>query len=264
MRRVYITFSGAAYNATTARIVENAPKMGADEVWVYDDKWLLETDFYHLNRWLWEHHGDMHNHPRGFGWFCWKPFIMLDAFSRLQDGDIVLFTDADTYPVADLSVLYEECARNGGAMLFSAVGHHNRQWVKRDCFLVMGQDCAEYHDGQHATARFMLIQRGPWKPYQFLLEWQTYCLNPYAQTFDPSVLAPELEGFREHRTEQAIMTLLGLKYGFTFYREACQFGDGCDDDRELFPTLFHQEYCSAPKTLEGSLFRNVDHSGIGG
>ncbi len=261
MRRIYITFSGSAYDETTGLIVKNAPQMGADEVWVYDDKWLIETEFYRQNNWLWTFPAtkDPKRVPRGFGWFSWKPYIILDALSRVNDGDIVLYTDADTYPIADISVLYDECARIGGQMMFAAQECFNHEWIKRDCYIVMGQDDPKYYDAQHGVARFMLFQRGPWRPQQFLMEWLTYCLNPTAQTFDASVLGfPEVSPeFKEHRTEQAIMTLLCLKYGLKLYREACQAGDDCELDRDLYPTVFHQGQPSGQKTLDGSAYRNV-------
>lgn len=252
MRRIYITFGGAGYDEQTARIVQQAPMLGAHEVWVYDDRWLMGTEFYELNRWLWDHKA-----TRGFGWFAWKPFVILDALSKLRDGDMVLYTDADTYPIGDLGVLFDTCRRDEGFMLFSAVGCNNRQWCKRDCFIVMGQDEPRYHDAQHAVARFMLFMKGPWRVQQFLMEWLTYCVNPRATTFDPSVIAPELDGFREHRTEQAIFTLLVHKYGIRLYREACQFGESVADDRELYQQLFHQEYAMLPRELTGSKFRNI-------
>ena len=258
MRRMYVTFSGSNYDETTRRIVDDAPKFGADEVRVYDDEWLTEQPFRQLNAWLWDH-----PHKRGFGWYAWKPFIILDALSKAQDGDVVLFTDADTYPVHDLTALFEICARDG-AMLFEASAWMNRQWCKRDCYVILAQDEAKYHDSKAGVARFMLFQKGPWKPYQFLIEWFTYCVNPLATTFDPSILKEELSGFREHRTEQAILTLLAHKYGYKLHREACEAGAGAPNDWELFPVLFHQRNMSdvpgATKTTAknlGSKYRNV-------
>lgn len=260
MKRIYICFGGRGYDDTTARIVADAPGFGADEVKVYDDRWLMGTDLYKANQWLWTYPAttDPKRAPRGFGWFCWKPYVILDALSRAGDGDIVLFTDADTYPVADFSVLFEECNRIGGIMLFAAQGCINRQWVKRDMWITMGMDEAKWYDTQAGVARFMLFQKGAPLTDRFLSDWQHYCLDRHCQTFEPSVLGPELEGFRENRCEQAIMTLLGMGYGLKFYREACQFGDGSQDDRDLYPTLFHQVYCGKPKTLEGSRFFNVE------
>ena len=235
MRKIYITFGGGAYDETTKKIVNDAPVLGADEVWVYDDYWVTQQEFYKHNQWLWQHH-----HKRGFGWYAWKPLILLDALSKLEDGDIVLYTDSDTYPIKDFSVLFEICNKEG-VMLFEASHHQNRPWCKRDCYVVMGQDEEKYWNSKAGCARFMLFQKGKWKPYQFLMEWLTYCVNPLATTFDPSVLKPELDGFIEHRTEQAIMTLLAHKYGFKLYREADQSGQGYPNDRDLYGELFMEQ-----------------------
>ena len=76
---IYATFSGAMYNDTTRRIIEDAPRFGADAVWVYDDHWLVthRGGFYSRMRYFFEHHAS-----RGFGWFTWKPFVILDALNR--------------------------------------------------------------------------------------------------------------------------------------------------------------------------------------
>jgi len=267
MKRIYITFSGASYDVPTEKIVTDAPKFGADEVVVYDDLWLTKQEFFTLNKWLWKHVGpgnpngehelEVSNTARGFGWFAWKPFCILDALSKVNDGDVVLYTDGDTYPIADLTCIFEHCKKLGGTMLFAATGCKNQHWVKRDAFLVMSQDEPRYHEADHAVARFMLFEKGPWRNQQFLMEWLTYCVNPTATTFDESVLGPELEGFKESRSEQAIFTLLALKYGHKLHREACQFGHTQPEDQDIYPTLFHQEGRKAAQTLEGSKFRNV-------
>ncbi len=260
-RRICITFGGEVYDGTTALAAMLAPKLGADEVWVYDDNWLINhrPEFYELNRWLWEHH-----HKRGFGWYAWKPFILIDALDKLAEGDVVLYFDADTFPVDDFSMLYETCARDGGIMLFKAGGNVSQrftqgQWCKRDCFIVMNQDEERYHQAEAGVARFMLFQKGPWRARQFLMEWLTYCVNPLATTFDPSVLAKEVPGFVEHRTEQAIMTNLAHKYGLRLYREACELGNSFPEDQGMYPQLFSQLNPWGNKTAPcvGSKFRNV-------
>ena len=259
MRKIYITFGGDAYDEITKKIVSDGPRLGADEVWVYDDVWLTDHDFYRQNRWLWDH-----PHKRGFGWYAWKPLIMIDALSRLNEGDIVLFTDADTYPVRDISVLFNICDKEG-LMLFEVTGESNRIWCKRDCFIVMGQDEPRYHDSQAAVARFMLFKKGDWRSTQLLSEWLAYCVNPRANTFDPSILGPELKEFKEHRCEQAILGLLAHKYGYRLYREACEIGEILDKDRDLYEQLFSQvnpwnkknndTAITAP--VHGSKYRNV-------
>lgn len=227
-----ITFSGAPYEATTKLIVERGPQFGADDVVVYDDKWLIGQPFYAQNRWLWDH-----PHKRGFGWYAWKPFIIWHALSTMVEGDVVLYVDADTVPIAPLHALFRRCVEDGGIMLFASEGHWQYEWCKRDCYVVMGQVGA---GAQAGVARFMLFQKGPWVATQFLMEWLTYCVNPYANTFDRSVLDDEFPEFIEHRAEQAIMTNLAHKYGLKLYREACGAGAGNPRDQHLYGQLFEQ------------------------
>lgn len=263
VRKIYVTFGGAQYDETTQRIVEDAPRFGVDEVRVYDDKWLMGTEFYKLNKWIFEYAPKgVH---RGFGWYCWKPFVILNTILHLEcmgfgftEGPkaTVLWTDGDTYPIGDLTPLFDRCHEDGGIMVFAAEGCIQRHWTKRDCMIAMNADA--FTESQHVTARFALFEVGNWKAKQLLMEWLTYCLNPLCVGLQPSVLAPEVSDFNEHRSDQSILTNLAHKYGLRTYREADQFGDGTDRDREIFGTVFKQvgQY-DKPRSVAGSRFRNV-------
>lgn len=251
-----ITFSGAAYDATTRLITDRGRSLGADQILVYDDRWLMGHDFYQRNPWLWEH-----PHKRGFGWYAWKPLIIVDALNRMHDGDTVLYIDADTVPIASFKCLFTACDKTEtGIFLFASENHVQYHWCKRDCYVVMGQDDSKYYNVQAGVARFMLFQKGSWIAQQFLTEWLSYVVNPFANTFDPSVLRPELLGFIEHRAEQAIMTNLAHRYGLPLHREACAAGNYTMRDRELYGQLFEQinddvDHVTSPAT--GSAYANA-------
>lgn len=274
MRRIYCTFSGSMYDETTQRIVEDAPKFGVDEVRVYDDRWLMETGFYKLNRWIFDLKS--RGEHRGFGWYSWKPFVILQAMEHEEREDavddainaingngwlppmeksIILWSDADTYPTGDLTPLYQYCHDDGGIMLFAAEGWTQGQSTKRSCMKAMACDNQDFRRKQHATARFALFEAGNWRAKQFLMEWLAYCLNPACVGLEACDEYPE---YQEHRSDQSILTNLAHKYGCRLYREADQFGDGTDRDRDLYGTVFHQigQY-DKPKTLNGSRYRNV-------
>lgn len=261
-----ICFGGSAYDDTTALIVENGPKFGADRVLVYDDRWLLESGHYerHREMWNWGFPGPK-THHRGFGWFSWKPYIILESLKHSAPDDVILYCDADTYPIADLSVIFD-IARRDGIMLFASNGWTNDQWVKRDCLETMWAMDQWGAKNPHTVARFCAFRKdyealGGVSPNTRLLErWLDYATQRHCTTFDPSV-GLECPTFREHRCEQAILSVLQVKYGIRLYREACQFGDHLDMDRDLYPTLFHQIGSSKPKTTEGSRFRNVNWRG---
>jgi hypothetical protein len=257
--RVLTTFSGSTYDTITEPCIANALKYGADEVWIYDDLWLTKHPFYsqQSNRWLYEHH-----YKRGLGWYTFKMVLLLDAWQRLLRDDpwldkepsqLIAYCDGDTYPIADFSILYDVAERDG-AMLFVASGQMQRQWCKRDAYIIMAQDEAKYHASQAGNARYMSFKVGDWKAYQFIIEWLTYSCNQTATTFDASILGPELEGFTESRSEQAIMTLLAHKYGYKLHRECCEGGEGWPEDRDMYGQIFSQVHQRNGAPPTGSKF----------
>ena len=253
--RTLITMSGSRYEETTGTIVGDAPRFGADRVLVYDDAWVREHDFYRVNRWLWEHPGDR-NGPRGFGWYAWKPLVILDALDRSAPGDVVLYQDADTIPIADLTPVFQIAERDGGWFV-KAQTHSNHRWNKRDCLIAMGQDDDRTRYADAGCARFLAVKKGPWVVTQLLWEWLTYAINPIATTFDPSRYGGEHPEFEEHRTEQAILTNLCHKHGFKLWREADQSGEESPDDRDVYGRLFTQIQQGSCQNGPGSRFRNV-------
>ncbi len=256
-KRIYVTFGGRAYDSTLELIVKRGPAMGADEVWVYDDRWLETTEFRQRNRAHWDHPG--HNGVKyGYGWYCWKPYVILHAMSRMIDGDVLLFTDADTYPIRDFSRLYDYCAQGRGYFLFEATGCRNRQWVKRDCFEIIDPMHTIDWDSQHATARFMLFEKGRFQVKSFLHDWLRFITDIRCATRDPSVLGLEYPGFEENRGDQSVLSLLAQLYKIPLHREADAFGAGQDKDWNLYPQLFEQVYCQGDRgDLSGSRFANI-------
>jgi hypothetical protein len=257
-----ITFSGADYDEPTGLTVRFTEERGLSPPLVYDDVWLARHPFRELNRWLFDHPGwrqpDGTYKKRGLGWYSWKPLIILDALDRVVDGDVVLYVDGDTYPIADLSPIYEYTYKHG-AMFFKAQSHDHRKWCKAKCFDVMGQGDLRDQSMQAGVARFCAFKKGDYKAKQFLWEWLTYAVNPVATTFDTTVT--EHPEFVEHRTEQAIMTNLCYRYGYPLHREADQSGEGWPDDRDLYGQLFVQvenlTRYAADSNGKGSRWRNV-------
>lgn len=259
MKKVLVTFGGKAYDTTIAQTVRNAH--GVDEVRVYDDRWLMTTGFYQLNKWIFE------REPKfGFGWCSWKPFIILQEFKRLNTGDIVLYVDADTYPIADLTPLFDIAEREQFCLFNELVD--NKRFTQRDCFIAMALDGPAAYGAPHSCGRFQLFRKGTWTVEQFLYEWLTYNLNPLCQFSNmrdadgrgPSRYGDELPEFHRHSAEQSVLTLLAHKFGIKLHRVPCQYGwpAPAGFEADTYPQLFHQEYCMGDRSdLSGSRFRNV-------
>lgn len=282
-KHIYITFSGSKYFQWTKNIVDNAPRFGAEEVYVYDDVWLRECcpEFCARHKDLFEKRCCKANVVRGVCWFLFKPLIFLHRLARMEPGQICIYSDGDTFPIADLSPIYNECDK-AGLMCFSAVGWVQKYWNKRDLQLIMNQD-TEWDLAQPAAcARFFAFKKGaeiPFKPTRFypdggvltpehfIKEWFHYLSDIRGNTFDPSVMAPEHPEFRENRCDQSVEGNLAHRYGLKLYREACGFGDTPNpdgipwpEDRQLYGQIFEQrgDHSFDPTgKREGSSFRNV-------
>ena len=67
MKKVLLTFGGSAYDSITEEVHDSFKRYGADEFWVYDDRWLEAYEFRKLNAWLWDHEGTRSYAPKGRG-----------------------------------------------------------------------------------------------------------------------------------------------------------------------------------------------------
>ncbi len=274
-KKILITFSGSRYHLTTKKIVEDGPRLGCDKVWVYDDAWLkTQTEHCAKTKWAFDD-----PNVRGVNWFAFKSYCIQHALGRCDVGDTVLFIDADTVPIADMTPLYD-MAEKSPIILFAACNHSQKYWSKKDCNVLMGADHEWLRNRQAGVARFMLFKKGGSITYapeerdpanskrvtvdQFLNEWLDWSCDQRASTFEPSKLYPEYtDGFIQHRTEQAILTNLSYKYNIPLHREADQWGNDFQADfpfdtyDQIFESTGVYSYDPSGKR-DGSSFRNVE------
>ena len=250
MRKIVLTFSGAAYDPMTRITAETATSLGADECWVLDDKWLLSTGYVEANRFLYEADPTF-----GFGSCSWKSFCISTAMDHLQDGDCVFYWDGDTHPIgANFSKVFDACDKAGGVFLFAEQGCSTLRFTKKDCFLAMGIPIA---DSEIAAGRFSVWQKGSFLAKQMLAEWWAYSVNPRCMLWDHSILAPDHPEFARHTTEQSVLSLLAQKYKVPLHRTPDQWGS-IPQDYDIYPQVLLQVGCTGDRSnLSGSAYRNI-------
>ncbi len=107
------------------------------------------------------------------------------------------------------------------------------------------------------TSSIHRFQKGNCAVRTFLEEWQRLCTTKWLATRDPSITGPEFPGFEQNRGDQSIFSLLCKKYGIPLHREADEFGNNSERDRDLYPEqLFRQIGCVGNRLdLSGSKYR---------
>jgi len=225
MKKVLISFGDEKYEKSLNLLSSTAINEGkVDSMICYSQRWLKTTDF-------WKKNSFILSRPRGAGYWIWKPYIILKTFETLDEGDIVLYSDAGLKVIDNLDPLFE-IAKNDlrGIILFKlpAVGvpHHKaKAWTKRDAFVLSGCDEEKYWNADMGNGAVSL-----WKNTKenrdFLQEWLKYLRDSRIVTDDPNMCGrPNFMEFRDHRHDQSILTILSTKYGFELFRDPTQYGN---------------------------------------
>ena len=161
---------------------------------------------------------DIFQEKRGLGYWAWKPFIILDALDKLDDGDVVLYHDAGR-PCYDWHIDHNVTKfinkikndNNGLGIVFGPFKHG--EYCKRDTLIEM--DCDEdkitNHKQVSATWSF-------WTKNDFCLnvlqEWKEWNVNCKRLITDDHSVAIEYDMFKGHRHDQSILTNILLKRHF--------------------------------------------------
>ena len=157
----------------------------------------------------------MRNNPKGYGYWIWKPLIILDFIAKNPEIEIVCYLDAGVeLNINQNSVKkfeeYLQTAQECGHLVF-ALNLPEIQWTKRELFDALKTPVEDQLSSQiQATAFFMTKESasnfcGQWLE---IMQFENFSLLT-------DKIEPELQDstFRAHRHDQSIFSLLAKKYG---------------------------------------------------
>lgn len=151
---------------------------------------------------------------RGFGYWIWKPQVVLQSLMQMEDGDVLLYMDAGCHlniNGANLFHKYVEIVRNSasGFLVFgSKRGTLERQYTKGDIFTYFNITPNDwiYNSGQiHATTFF--IRKDP-KTVRIIEEWKELMLSHKSFIDDSASITNNALDFIENRHDQSIFSIL--------------------------------------------------------
>jgi hypothetical protein len=151
---------------------------------------------------------------RGYGFWAWKPYVMLEALKTMRDGDILVYADAGCSVSTDSSriarELMETLKRSSEGLMLTANPYSRfvtRHWTKADLlahFGLLGN--IEFLDSPQLEAGRIAMVKSQWT-VQFLEQWSTTASDMHLIDDSPSVVQND-PTFREHRHDQSIFNIL--------------------------------------------------------
>lgn len=217
MKTVLTTLSNNLYLESRLRLNNSALKYGFDEVASYDFNDLKGAVFFEENK-------KLLLNPRGLGYWIWKPYILLEEIKKMSDGDIIVYCDAGIEIIGSAAPLFEICTAQP-ILLFANGTLKNRIWTKRDAFILMEADNRKFWNGLQCDASFSVFKKCA-QSLHFLEDWLHYCCDERVVTEMPNVCGKKnFFGYRQHRYDQSILSLLALKYNVPLHRMPSQYGN---------------------------------------
>lgn len=158
-----------------------------------------------------EKHKSLLSLKRGYGYWIWKPYLILKTLLQSNENDIIIYIDSTDVPSPiffDSVITHFE---NNDILLINT-GHLHDEYTKRDCFILMNCDDEKYHNQIQLEAGILAVRKTEFN-IKLLREWLKYCSNIFVVTDLPNSKGfPNYKGFKEHRHDQSILTNLSIKY----------------------------------------------------
>ena len=215
MKQIFITFGSPSFDPSqnyydaVARICNQAKEFNVfDEIIGYTDKDLKNDSEF------WDKHKDfIENNKRGYGYYLWKPYLILKTLEKMNDGDILLYLDAG----CEMNSSYKKNLLN----LFKIVqqkkiiGNHSMsddiRYTKADLthFLSMNND-PKLKD-RHMQAGVVMMTKCDMIVRLYKECYEIGSNNYHFIDDSPSKIHNDPK-FIEHRHDQSIFNLLVKKY----------------------------------------------------
>lgn len=210
-----ITYTDERMTISASKLIKSALDHGANEADVY-----LPAD---LSPEFKEAMKDVLAQERGAGFYCWKPWVIAHAMQDMETGDYLIWSDAGTEIVGDLTELTNAMTDE---ILFFSNGWRHIEWCKMDLIAYCFPDYiteGPFSEGtrslvdnaKQVQASHIIFQVS--KNSRMLVDhWLDTAMRPHLVDNSPSEL-PNVPTFQEHRWDQSILCCLQIMYNYALH-----------------------------------------------
>lgn len=215
-RVICVTYGSRDYEGVANLNLQTAKEHGADEVIRYgsDD---LPWYFYLRNC--------IHfmRYPQTAYW-VWKPFVVLKTLRLMEDGEYLVYSDAASVYIQDISNLLEVFERDGLYLMTFACAALEREYSKGDAFYLLNARNASISDTHQRLGGFIVIKKCK-QSVQFVKKWLRACENILIVWGNRNIFAHDYPEYIANRNDQTAFSILTKKAGINAYRDPSQYGN---------------------------------------
>jgi hypothetical protein len=204
----FISFAEGSqdYREALVRITSQANEVGVfSEVHGYTGDELKSLPF-------WEKHSEfILNNPKGYGYYLWKPYLILEKMKTIEDNDILWYADSGCeidIRKKDLMLKVLELTEKNEVVC--SMNCLEKEYTKRDLLVYLDMDKPCYTNDTQYEATSICFKKCK-KTMDFINEWYTIAQNYNLIDESPSKMN-EYREFVQNRYDQSVFSLLMKKY----------------------------------------------------
>lgn len=184
-------------------------------------------------------HGRLVTGSRGYGYWTWKPEVIGLALEAMNPGECLLYVDAGCHlninGKARMLQYFDAVSKSPkGVIAFQAnppneknsllvhdgrplFDQPNYRWIKGDVFEHFGVKDNLYATHVQAIGAGVILFRNCESARAIVQEWRELAMSRFDLFDDSPSRSANLDGFVEHRHDQAVWTLLCLKHNVSTF-----------------------------------------------
>ncbi len=149
---------------------------------------------------------------RGFGYWIWKPQVLLQELATLNEGDHLYYVDAGCHlnprGIKRLQEYDQLCEESECGIVATSIAYTEKAYTKADLFGYFGVlDRKDITDSDQVQATIIFIRKCT-KSVEFIKQWAaTYEYDVHLVDDSPSNI-PNDTAFVDHRHDQSIFSVL--------------------------------------------------------
>jgi len=221
LKKYFLTFASSDLQKSLNRITKEANDLNFYDYILSYSEIDLESNFKNF------FYNYLKYGVRGFGYWCWKPQVILQILNKMDDGDILQYSDVGCHlnkNGLDRLFQYFELTKitEKGILAFQnklpeyplkydgreMLNYLEYEWVKGDLidyFNIRNNANILYTPTIGATVIFI---RKCEKSVQIINEWLNIIKYDFHFIDDTKSKSPNIDGFIEHRHDQSIFSIL--------------------------------------------------------
>lgn len=212
----FLSFADSRFQSTLARLRREVIESNMfDNVWIHDESDLKKEILSEIKR-------RFNNNKRGFGYWLWKPFLILQKLKLIENNSILVYADAGCHVRGNrqrlrhyINLLEEE---HCGILSFQKPYHHEltgkenyyleRRWTKMDTFFHFGlHNNPIIMDTPQIVSGVLIIKKNS-ESIDILKRWYRIMYDHFELVNDDTSARTNHSGFIENRHDQSILSLL--------------------------------------------------------